>query len=107
MRGLHDDAVDKLLREQFEGPVPDDGFCDHAMQSLPARRRRYAWPLALGIIMGGILCWLSLHAAPLVRIGWHDWASGELSAPAIVLLAAMAGISLLALAWTTAEADDR
>jgi hypothetical protein len=106
MTDLHDDAIDRLLLDQFEGPVPDDGFCDCAMQSLPPRRS-YPWPLALGIIAGGILCWLSLHSAPLVRIGWRDWLSGELSAPAITLLAAMAGISVLALAWTTAEANDR
>jgi hypothetical protein len=107
MSDLHDDDIDRVLLEQFEGPVPDGGFCDHAMQGLPTRRRRYAWPLALGIAMGGIMCWLSLHSAPLVRAGWRDWLSGEVSAPAFILLAAMAGISLLALAWTTAEADDR
>lgn len=107
MSDLHDDAIDKVLLERFEGPVPDGGFCDLVMQSLPARRRRTAWPLALGSIMGGLLCWLSLHAAPLLRVGWRDWVSGELSAPAFVLLAAMAGISLLALAWTIAEAADR
>jgi hypothetical protein len=107
MSGLDDDAIDAVLLERFEGPVPDDGFCDQVMQSLPARRRRAAWPLALGIAAGGILCWLSLHTAPLVRIGWRDWLSGAPSAPAIILLAAMAGISLLALVWTTAEADDR
>lgn len=107
MSDLNDDAIDRLLLDQFEGPVPDDGFCDRAMQTLPARRRNYPWPLALGIVVGGILCWLSLQAAPLVRIGWRDWVSGELSAPAIILLATMAGVSLLAMAWTTMEADDR
>jgi hypothetical protein len=107
MSNLQDNDIDKVLLEQFEGPVADDGFCDHVMQSLPARRRVYRWPLALGIILGGILCWLSLQAAPLIRIGWRDWVSGQLSAPAIILLASMAGLSLLALAWTTAEADDR
>ena len=101
------DDIDKILLEHFEGPVPDDGFCDRAMLTLPARRRRHPWPLPLGIAMGGILCWVSLHTAPLVRVGWHDWVSGVPSAPAAILLAAMAGISLLALAWTTAEADDR
>lgn len=107
MSDLNNDAIDRVLLDQFEGPVPDDGFCDRAMQTLPPRRRRTAWPLALGIVAGGILCWLTLDAAPLVHIGWRDFLSGEPSAPTFILLAAMAGISFLALAWTTAEADDR
>ena len=102
-----DDTIDRLLREQFEGPVPDDGFCGHVMQRLPARRRRSAWPLALGITAGGVLCWLSLLATPLLRAGWHDWLSGQFSAPAVLLLATMAGMSLLALTWVIAEADER
>jgi hypothetical protein len=107
MSELNDDAIDKLLLDRFEGPVPDDGFCDRAMQTLPPRRRRAAWPLALGIVTGGALCWLSLLATPLLRVGWRDWASGELSAPVLILLATMASISLLAMAWTAAETDDR
>jgi hypothetical protein len=106
MSDLNGDDIDQLLLDQFEGPVPDDGFCDRAMQTLPPRRHRTAWPLALGITLGGILCWLSLYATPLIRIAWHDWLSGEPSAPAIILLAVMAGLSLLALAWTAVEADD-
>lgn len=105
MSDLDDDDIDKLLLAQFEGPVPDDGFCDAAMQRLPARRRRHPWPSALGIAMGGISCWASLNAAPLLRAGWRDWSSGAPSAPAFVVLAAMAGLAFLALAWTIAEAD--
>jgi len=106
MTEFEDDAVDKILRDRFEGPVPDDGFCDDVMQVLPARRRN-AWPLAAGIAAGGVACWLSLLSTPLLRIGWKDWLSGEPSAPALILFAAMAGVSLLAMAWTAAEADDR
>jgi len=54
-----------------------------------------------------VACWLSLLSTPLLRIGWKDWLSGEPSAPALILFAAMAGVSLLAMAWTAAEADDR
>jgi len=107
MNDFDDDAIDKILRDQFEGPVPDDGFCDDVMQVLPARRRNHTWPSALGIAAGGATCCLSLLSTPLVRIGWQDWVSGEPSAPALILLAATASISLLAMAWTTAEADDR
>ncbi|HEX3808906.1 MAG TPA: hypothetical protein VHW02_04325 [Rhizomicrobium sp.] len=107
MSDLQNDAIDHLLLQQFEGPVPDGGFCDQIMQRLPARRRRYTWPLVLGIVAGATMCGLSLLSAPLVRIGWRDWLAGELSAPVIMLLVTMAGISLLAAAWTAAEADDR
>lgn len=107
MNDLNDDAIGKLLLDQFEGPVPDDGFCDRAMQSLPPHHRRTAWPLALGIVAGGVLCWLTLQNAPLIRIAYRDWASGELSASAMILLTAMAGVSLLAAGWSIAEADDR
>ena len=106
MSDLNDDAIDQLLRDQFEGPVPDDGFCDRAMQTLPTRRRT-TWPLALGIALGGLLCCLTLQATPLVRTAWHGWVSGQPSGAAIILLAAMTGLSLLALAWTTVEADER
>ena len=107
MSDFDDDAVDNLLLEQFEGPVPDDGFCVSVMQILPARRRRSAWPLALGIAAGGAACWLSMLSTPLLRIGWQDWSKGELSAPALILFAVMTGISILAMAWTAGEADDR
>ena len=101
------DIVERLLREHFEGPVPDDGFCDRTMPLLPSRRRLQAWPLALGVTIGGALCWLSLLSAPLVRTGWRDGLSGIWSAQAVILMAVMAGASLLALAWTATEAEGR
>jgi hypothetical protein len=104
---MSEDAVEALLLEQFGGPVPDDGFCDSVMQQLPQRRRRQMWPLVMGVVAGAGACWLSLASAPVLRIGWRDWLSGEMSTPAIVLLLTMASISLLALLWTVAEADDR
>jgi hypothetical protein len=107
MSEREDDAVEALLRARFEGPVPDEGFCDDVMHRLPLRRRRHVWPLAVGLGTGAAVCWLSLQSVPLVRVGWRDWLSGEFSAPALTLLLVMAGISLLTLAWTIAEADDR
>lgn len=101
-----DDAMDALLRAQFEGPVPDDGFSDATMSLVPPqRRRRHVWPLAVGVAAGAVVCWLSVP--PLVRAGWQDLLLGQLSTSALTLLAVTAGLSLLAMAWTIAEADDR
>jgi len=107
MNQAHDDAIDALLRRRFDGPVADDGFCDRVMHRLPPRRRRVAWPLWCGILVGAVACWLSLRVTPLLHAGWRDWLGGELSAPAAMLLLATAGMSLLALGWILAEAEDR
>jgi hypothetical protein len=100
-----DDAVDALLRRQFEGAMLDDGFCDRLMQRLPARPRRRAWPLWSGIAAGVAASALSLLSTPMFRLGWRDWVGDEPSAPAIALLLALAGMSLLAMCWSLAEAD--
>ncbi|HEY0198735.1 MAG TPA: hypothetical protein VGC19_09370 [Rhodanobacter sp.] len=107
MSDLHDDAIEALLRKQFDGAVPDDGFSGRVMQRLPAHRRHRTWPLWVGALAGTAACFESLLSAPLLHIGWRDWAGGELSASAIVLLSAIAGMSLLACWWSIAEADDR
>jgi hypothetical protein len=104
---MTNDDVDRLLQDAFEGTVPDDGFSARMMERLPERRRHRIWPLLLGVAAGGGLCWSSLMSAPVWHAGWRDWLAGELSARSMVVLAAMAGLSLLTLAWTMAEADDR
>ena len=100
-----DDAIDALLRRQFEGPLPDEGFSERVMQHLPTRRRRVAWPLWAGVVAGVGACWWRLQSASLLHAGWRDWAGGELSSPAIILLLVAAGMSLLAAWWSLAEAD--
>ncbi|HEY3521147.1 MAG TPA: hypothetical protein VGK80_08915 [Rhodanobacteraceae bacterium] len=100
------DAIEALLRKQFEGPVPDEGFSRRLMQRLP-HRRRVAWPMWGGIPLGAVACWLALLRSPLLRIGWRDWVSGHWSASAITILLAMLGMVMLALIWSVAEADDR
>lgn len=106
MNSQHDDEIDALLRQSFDGPVPDTGFCTRVMQQLPPRRRPSAWPLAAGILAGVTLCSLSVFASPLWRAAWHAWLAGEWSTSTIIMLATMAGMSLLALGWSVAEADD-
>ncbi len=106
MNPRNDDAIDALLRAQFEGPVRDEGFSERVMQALPPRRRRVDWPLRAGIAAGVVACWLSLLSAPVLQAGWSAWASGRLTASAIALLLAVAAMSLLALGWSVAEGDE-
>ena len=106
MNHANDDDIDALLRAQFDGAVPDDGFTDRVLQRLPPRRRRAAWPLWGGLAAGIAACALSLASAPLVQAGWHDWIGGELSASVVALVAVMAGLSLLACGWTVMEAGE-
>lgn len=102
-----DDVVEALLRRQFDGPVLDGGFSQRVMQRLPQRRRRVAWPLWGGMLLGAVACWLTLSFSPLVDTGWGDCLSGHWSAPAVTLLLVMSGMAVLALAWGVTEADDR
>lgn len=101
------DAIEELLRKQFDGPVLDEGFSRRLLQRLPQRRRRVTWPLWFGIATGAVACWLALLSSPLPRTAWRDWMSGEWSAPTIVLLLVALGMSMLALAWGVAEAEAR
>ena len=105
MNHSDDHDIDALLREQFDGAVPDDGFADRVMQQPRPRRRRALWPVAAGIVAGIGACWLSLLPSALLRVGWQHWISGELSASAFILLAAAGGMSLLACWWTTMEPE--
>lgn len=106
MNPINDDDIDALLRQSFDGPAADAGFCDRVMQQLPPRRRRYGWPLAAGVLGGVVLCALSLCASPLWSAAWRGWLVGAWSASTLVTLGMMAAMSLFALAWSLAEADD-
>lgn len=100
-----DDDIDALLRQSFDGPKPDAGFCDRTMQKLP-RRRSISWPLTAGLLVGAILYSLSLFASPLWRAAWQSWRAGAWSGSTFMMLSAMVGMSLLALGWALAEAED-
>lgn len=106
MNPIDDEDIDALLRRSFDGPVPDAGFCDRVMKQLPPRRRRSEWPLTAGVLVGTILCSLSVFSSPLWHAAWHGWRVGEWSGSTIIMLSIMAAMSLLALGWTLAEADN-
>lgn len=106
MNPMHDEDIDALLRQSFDGPVPDAGFSDRVMQRVRPRRRASPWLLAVCVFAGALMCWLSLYDSSLWRAAWQGWLAGKWSASTVVTLATMAGLSLLALGWTLAEADD-
>jgi len=107
MNTQHDDPIEALLRKGFDGPVPDDGFSARVMARLPPRPRRIGWPLWLGIAAGALACWSSLVSSPVLSTGWRAWIAGQLTSSAIIMLLAMVSMSLLALCWSLAEAEDR
>lgn len=106
MNKSHGDTIEALLRQQFEGPVADDGFSERVMQHLPLRRRRTAWPLCLGVLTGAATCWVCLINVPLLHVGWRDWVAGELSTSVIGMWLAMAVMSLLAMGWGLTESKN-
>lgn len=106
MNPITDDDIDALLRQSFDGPVPDAGFCDRVMQQLPPRRRHAAWPPLAGVLAGIGLCTLSVFATPLWNAAWRGWQMGEWSPSTFITLGMMATMTLLALVWSLAEADD-
>ncbi|WP_333681540.1 DUF5056 domain-containing protein [Dyella sp.] len=107
MKESQDDTIDALLRQQFEGPVADDGFSEKVMQHLPPHRRRKVWPMWVGVLLGAAACWICLINVPLLHVGWRDWLAGEPSTSAIGMLLAIAAMSLLAMGWGLFESRNR
>jgi len=103
---LDDDMIETLLRREFDGPVPDDGFSERVMRRLPPRRRR-RWPQWSGILLGGAACALCLADAPWLQAGWRDWRAGELSAPLLGTWLLMLALAWLAAGWGLAERAER
>ena len=106
MNPADDDALDRHLRDAFEGPVADDGFSDRIMAALAPRRQPSQWMLRTGAVIGAVACWLTLGQASVLRAGWQDWWHNDLSPSAWVLLLAVAVMSLLGMGWGLLEAED-
>ena len=107
MNEPNDDAIEALLRQQFQGHVPDEGFSERVMRQLPPRRRRAAWPRWVGVLTGMAMCWPILGDMPVLRTGWADWLAGVPSSTAIGMWVAITALSLLALGWGLAESGRR
>jgi hypothetical protein len=107
MKEPQGDTIDALLRQQFEGPVADDGFSEKVMQHLPPRRPRKVWPMWLGVWLGAAACWICLINVPLLHVGWRDWLAEEPSTSAIGMLLAIAAMTLLTMGWGLLESRNR
>jgi hypothetical protein len=108
MNQSQDDAIEGLLRAQFDGPLRDEGFSGQVMHRLPQRRHgRITWPLWIGVVAGAATCWLALLPSRLLREGWQDWTGGHWSVTGLAMLSALVVMILLAFAWSVAEAGDR
>lgn len=105
MNEADDDAIEALLRADFEGPVEIGDFGDRVMAGLP-RRRPHAWLPRAGILLGAVAGWLSLLSAPALRTGWRDLLDGAWAGAGVALVLTIGATSLLALAWAVMEGGE-
>lgn len=98
-----DDALDALLRREFEGHVPDDGFSERVARALPPRPRRHAWPLPLAAVCGGVLAWAAVSPSPLWGDVAREAAAGVPGAASAVLFTVALGLGALCGAWALEE----
>ena len=98
-----DQKLDDLLRSNFTGAVPDQGFSARVTRALPARQRRRPWLLPAAALAGGLLTWLVLLPAPLFEQAAREWLTGTIGAPSAIVGALVLGVSLLGLGWALEE----
>jgi len=103
MNDMSDQKIDDLLRRQFAGPVPDDGFSARVTRALPARRRPRPWLLPVAALAGSLLAWLTLLPSPLWQQVAHEWSAGDLGATSAGLGVLLLGVSLLGCGWALDE----
>ncbi len=103
-RKFRSDAIDELLRQEFPGAVPDDGFTERVMCALPARRPQRPWVMPTAAIAGGLLAWLALMPIPLWEHVTSEWQAGNIGQNSVVLIALLFGTSLLGCWWALEEA---
>ena len=104
MTDWSDQKLDDLLRSNFKGAVPDQGFSARVTRALPTRQRRRPWLLPSAALAGGLLTWLALLPAPLWHQVTQEWLTGTIGAPSAIVGALMLGVSLLGVGWALEEA---
>lgn len=103
MNDISDQKIDDLLRRQFAGPVPDDGFLARVTRALPARRRPRPWLLPVAALAGSLLAWLTLLPSPLWQQVAHEWLAGGFGASSAGVCVLLVGVSLLGCGWALEE----
>jgi hypothetical protein len=103
MNDLSDEAIDALLRRDFEGPVADDGFSLRVMHALPTRKRRPTWLLPLALAGGGALAWAALTPSSLWLEVAREGATGSPGPATVLFLVVMLGTGLVGCAWALEE----
>ena len=102
------DSIDRLLREDAQRPIPDDGFTQRVMGALPAAQARRSW-LRPALILGSTAlgCALAAALAPvgtLVLEGFADLARLHFT-PAVTTALAMAVVLAISGYVLASEAD--
>ncbi len=100
------DPIEDLLRERFEGAVPEDGFSGKVMQRLPQRRRFQGWLPAVGVLLGAVASGVGLFWGRLPEVVWRGGTSGHMTGAVIVWMAIAGGISMMGMGWAVVEGDD-
>ena len=103
MNEISDQKIDDLLRHDFPGAVPDDGFSARVTRNLPARRRRRPWMLPAAVLAGSVLAWLTLLPSPLLQQVAHEWQAGGFGATSAGVCVLLLGVSLLGCGWALDE----
>jgi hypothetical protein len=98
-------SVDELLRELYEAPVADDGFCDRVMQKIPKRRKTNYVYLAVAFAVGMLAFLWQIGSTSLFQQGWHDLAQGQFSFAVMLVCVVFFGVSLSVSAWLLTEPE--
>lgn len=101
---VSDARLDDLLREQFRGPVADEGFAARVMLALPPRREYRRWLLPGAAALGGLLAWVTLMPSPVWQQAVQEWLAGDFGAATAGIGVLMFGVTLASFAWSLEEA---
>jgi hypothetical protein len=103
MNEISDQQIDELLRRDFRGGVPDDGFSGRVIHALPARRRPRPWLLPIAALVGSLLAWLALLPSSLLQQAAQEWIAGSFGATSAGVWMLLLSVSMLGCGWALEE----
>ncbi len=103
MSDISDQRIDDLLRRNFNGAVPDDGFSAQVTRALPARQRPRPWLLPVSALVGGLLTWMTLVPSPLWQQAAREWLAGGFGAASSGVCVLVLGLAILGCSWALEE----